>query len=261
MLNASITHLTGLNDATAAWAALFAPSERIVIKVNIIEESSFWTHVPLVTAVTACLQEAGVPPEQIVIFDRWTYELEAAGYPVNENGPGVRCYGTDINYTAGWKLLGDEVRLSDILLNSDALINMPLLKQHGMSSITFALKNHYGSFDKPGLFHLGRIEQAILTLNALPPITERARLIIGDALTIVEPSWHQAVTGDSILMSFDPVAHDTAGLQLLTDVWNSEGLNPTSATELATPWLENAVSLGLGTNDPNHMEWAEVKLG
>ena len=119
MLDASITELTGLDDAGKAWAALFDPDERIAIKVNAFRNSIIWTHVPLVMAVTECLQEAGVPAEQIVIFDYYTRELDTAGYPVNEDGPGVRCYGTDSNYTAGWQLAGRDIRLSDVVLDCD----------------------------------------------------------------------------------------------------------------------------------------------
>ncbi len=63
MLDTSITELTGLNDAGEAWAALFDPSERVAIKVNAFRNSIIWTHVPLVMAVTECLQEVGVPAE------------------------------------------------------------------------------------------------------------------------------------------------------------------------------------------------------
>src|SRR5512137_607292 len=46
MLDASITRLTGLNDARAAWAALFKPGERIAIKVNTFRNGLIWTHAP-----------------------------------------------------------------------------------------------------------------------------------------------------------------------------------------------------------------------
>jgi len=61
MLDASFRELTGLNDAREAWAALFAPDERIAIKVNAFRNSVIWTHVPLVAAVSDALQEAGFP--------------------------------------------------------------------------------------------------------------------------------------------------------------------------------------------------------
>ncbi len=264
MLDASITALTGLNDATAAWAALFDPGERIAIKVNTIRTSDYWTHVPLVMAVTECLQEAGVPAEQIIIFDRASSELKNAGYPVNKDGTGVRCYGTDRHYTAGWTLLGTDIKLSDVLLNCDALINMPILKHHSHSGVTFAMKNHFGTFDLPGAFHRPQTGPAIVELNALAPIKDRARLIIGDTLTVCPISrhgWFEAVTGDSILVSFDPVAHDAVGLQMLSEVRVSEGHDPKAATDLANPWLASAAELGLGTDDPDSIELVEVTLG
>jgi hypothetical protein len=266
MLDASITELTGLDDAAEAWASLFDPDERIAIKVNAFRNSIIWTHVPLVMAVTECLQEVGVPAEQIVIFDYYTRELETAGYPVNKDGPGVRCYGTERDYTAGWKVRSIGVELSDILLNCDALINMPVLKSHMLSGITFAMKNHYGAVSRPESLH-GDIGRAIAGLNALPPIKDRTRLIIGDALEACLryghswPYWEADFTGDSILMSLDPVAHDTVGLQMLSQLLTDDGGNPAAITSMATPCLKNGAELGLGTNDPDSIELVEVTLG
>jgi hypothetical protein len=270
MLDVSITELTGLGDVTAAWASLFAPSERVAIKVNTIATSAFWTHVPLVMAVTERLQDAGIPAEQIVIFDRGNRELKQAGFELNEDGPGVRCYGSELNYTAGadgrhpWTILDTDIRLSDTLLNCDALINMPILKHHNHSGVTFAMKNHFGTFDRPSMFHRPRTGPAIVELNALAPIRDRARLVIGDCLTICPLSrggWFQAVTGDSILMSLDPVAHDAVGLQILSEAMAAEGNDPTGAVELANSWLAASAELGLGTGDLNHIGLTEVTLG
>lgn len=259
MLDASITQLTGLDDARAAWRALFAPGERIALKVNTIAGASYWTHVPLVMAVAESLQDAGIPAEQIVIFDRLSRELQGAGYTLNTDGPGVRCYGTDRAYTAGWTLLDRDVAISDVLLSCDALINIPLLKTHGTSGISFALKNHYGTFDRPGQYH-GNIEQALGALNALDAIRDRTRLTIGDALNICTQNWNNAVTGDSILMSFDSVAHDAVGMELYTDARAATGANSTAAAKKVAAWLEYAASLGLGEHKPDAIQKVEVKL-
>lgn len=266
MLDASITELTGLEDACKAWEALFDPGERVAIKVNAFRNSIIWTHVPLVMAVTECLQEAGVPAEQIVIFDYYTSELEKAGFPINVDEPSVRCYGTNSNYTAGWQLVGRDVQLSDVLLGCDALINIPVLKSHMISGITFAMKNHYGTIDRPQAFHTG-IGRAIAELNALPTIKDCTRLIIGDILTACLryagswPYWEADFTGDSVLMSFDPVAHDTVGLQIFSQLLTNDGGNPATAIGRANPWLENGAKLGLGTNDPDNIELVEINLG
>jgi hypothetical protein len=265
MLDASITKLTGLDKAGDAWAVLFGPEEHVAIKVNAFRNSLIWTHVPLVIAVTDVLQEVGIPAENIVIFDYWTNELRTAGFEINEDGPGVRCYGTEEAYTRDWEVSGLPTALSDILLGCDALINMPVLKSHMISGITFAMKNHYGSIPAPGVLHRN-IGQCIAELNALPPIKDRTRLIIGDVLAACVnyggsfPYWEPDWIGDSILMSFDPVAHDKVGLDILTQLRMEAGSSPDSLIDMATSCLESAAAAGLGTDDPANMDLVEVNL-
>lgn len=267
MLDASITRLTGLNDAREAWRALFDPGERIAIKVNAFRNSVIWTHVPLVKAVTDSLQEAGIPAENIVIFDYYTSELQEAGYAVNPDGPGVRCIGTDRDYSDGFEIVGSKILLSNILLGCDALINMPVLKSHMLAGMTFALKNHYGTLSRPDSFHGGtRLNMGLPELNALSPIKDRTRLIIGDALAACLrygnswPYWDADYTGDSIMLSFDPVAHDAVGFKLLTDLLAAESHSTAATTNQATPWLENATQIGLGTHNFDDIDLVEMTL-
>jgi uncharacterized protein (DUF362 family) len=258
MLDASVTELTGLDDAREAWAALFAPDERVAIKVNSLGDGS--THIPLVTTVAECLQEARVPPEQITIFDRYTSELEQAGYAINRDGPGVRCYGSDLVYTAGWTITDTAVGLSDILLGCDALINVPILKSWGGEfGISFAMKNHFGTFDKPASFHGNRFQRGVVELNALPPIKERTRLLIGDVLSVGRRGSAVAI-GNTILTGFDPVALDAIGLQMASEKMAADGRDPTAMTTNASRWLENAAASGLGTNDLENIDLVEVDL-
>jgi hypothetical protein len=110
------------------------------------------------------------------------------------------------------------------------------------------------------------VERAIPELNALPEIRERTRLVIGDALQISPESiggWFRAATGDSILMSFDPVAHDAVGVQVLGEVHVSEGNDGKAerTAKLARPWLTLGTELGLGTNDLANIDLREINLG
>ncbi len=266
MLDASITKLTGLNDSREAWAALFRPGERIAIKVNTFSNSRIWTHAPLVLAVTDSLQAAGIPADQVTIYDYRTDELTTAGYTVNVDNPGVRCTGMDSNYSAEPSdVNGTNIQLANILKESDAIINIPILKSHMMSGITFAMKNHYGSIYYPDLLHGDRM-RGVAALNALPEIKDHTRLIIGDALSAnlryanYYPYWQEDWVGDSIFMSFDPLAHDTLGLQLLTQELEKAGGNPASLVGMADPIMQYAFELGLGTNDPANMEVVDQTL-
>lgn len=284
MVDASIVKLTDASDANAAWAALFKPTEKISIKVNVFRNSLIWTHLPLVLAVTDSLTQIGVPPENIFIFDYYTDEFKTAGYPINKDGPGVRCYGTvgnvlddsefETNYTGGWMIGAVDVKLSNILLNCDALINMPILKSHMLAGFSFALKNHYGSVSRPDSLHSAMgsdgmylpIGYPMAQLNALPPIKDRTRLIVGDILTANLnlragwPYWDSDYVGDSILMSFDPLAHDTIGFQILSDLLKDKSDYLESLKMMATPCFEYAGKLGLGATDPKQIELVELKL-
>jgi hypothetical protein len=263
MLDVSITRLTGVNDAHAAWKILFDPGERIAIKVNTLPYGSFWTHLPLVMAVAEKLQQAGIPAEQIIIYDRASSDLKGGGFAINKDGPGVRCYGTDGKYQNGWTMGGRNVGLSEILLGCDALINMPILKTHSMdgAGMSFAMKNHYGTFDQPQNFHYEKMLQGLPELNALAPIQERTRLIVGDALKIVQDNWYEAFDSDFICMSFDPVAHDTLGLKALNEIQAANGIQTEPTRQRAVQWLKNAADLGIGTDQMDNIEFLEERIG
>jgi hypothetical protein len=106
-------------------------------------------------------------------------------------------------------------------------------------------------------------------LNALSPIKDRTRLIVGDALTAclrcrgVLPYWATDWVGDSILLGFDPVAADTIALQTLGQFLTDEGNAPQSILlEMSVePCLEGGAEFGLGTNDPANMDLTEINLG
>jgi hypothetical protein len=263
MLDISITKLTGLANAREAWAALFTPDDRIAVKVNAFRNSLIWTHVPLVTAVTDSLQDAGVPANQIVLYDYLTAELETAGFTVNRDGDGVRCHGTDSSYKEYSDVGGTAVQLSPILDDCTALINMPVLKSHMITGITFAMKNHFGSIQNPASLHYP-VGEKMAGLNTLPQIKDRTRLIIGDLLeanleySSSFPYWKADYKGDSILMSFDPVAHDTVGFDILTKLLTEKGVSTEGLVYMASPCLTAAAALGLGTNLPENMERVEI---
>ncbi len=264
VLDAAITRLTGLKDARQSWKALFKPEEKIAIKVNTISGSSVWTPVPLVEAVVQKLIAAGVPAVQIYVYDRDTRELFEAGFVINQDGPGFRCIGTDNQNQKGYKVQGVPVSLSEILLQCDALINMPVIKQHMLAGISFALKNHFGTFDSPSTFHYGKyILEGLPELNNFPEIKSRTRLVIGSNLaTALGDYWNERVEGDSIILSCDPVAADTIALQAWQDVMASQGRTDSTPryVEKASTILTNAMKLGLGTNDQSQIELIEATV-
>ena len=262
MLDASIARLTGIQDANAAWKSLFKPTERIAIKVNSI--SNGVTHVAPVLVVTQCLQDAGVPAEQITIYDRFSQELTQAGYPVNKSGTGVQCHGTDGKYPFTWHFSYYPVSLSQILMDADALINIPILKAFSEGGMSLALKNHLGSVDSPVLFHESNFTPGVTALNALEQIQNKTRLVIGDVLsqeTHRDAASYAVVGGpQALLVGTDPIAIDAIGLQMATEAMESQGFSTGAVRSRASEWLKEGANIGLGVCDPAKIQVAELAL-
>lgn len=266
MINKAIKTLTGIEEVKQAWLAIFKPEERIAIKVNAFRNSKIWTKPEMVRAVTDSLVEAGIPKENITIFDYYTSELREAGFEVNElkdkKDGLVFCYGTEQAYSTSWNVDGTTVRLSDILVAADAIINMPVLKSHMIAGMTFALKNHFGSVSYPDGLH--SVKTKLAALNALPPIKDGTRLVIGDALSMNTkysnsfPYWDEDARGDSILMSFDPLATDRVALDILTKKAEELGNSTKGILGMCDLWLDSCNKAGIGTCDPQKIEIVEV---
>jgi hypothetical protein len=131
--------------------------------------------------------------------------------------------------------------------------------------ISCALKNHFGTLGNPMSFHGDKFKRSVSELNALPPIKVRTRLIVGDVLTTSTIGdgygYNILNTGKAtLLMSFDPVAHDAVGLQMAREALPGEGRNPASTVALTSPWLATAAELGVGTNNLDQIELREVDL-
>ena len=262
MLDACLARLTGLEDAGEAWKSLFKPHERIAIKVNSMVHGC--THPALALAVAGCLQDAGVPAEQITLYDRWSQELLSSRFPVSSSGTGVRCLGTDGQFVDGWSVANVPVRFSQILMDADALINIPVLKAFSVGGLSFAQKNHYGSIDNPGRFHAPNFTAGVTGINALEPVRSRTRLIIGDVLSQdTRQDWtNYVVVGghEALLMSHDPVALDAVGLQMAIETLEPMGLNLGSVTSQAEGWLQAGEDIGLGVCDLARINIEEINL-
>lgn len=61
-------------------------------------------------------------------------------------------------------------------------------------------------------------------------------------------------------MSFDPVAHDRLGLQILNKVQAANGIPTEPTRQRAAEWLGNAAALGLGTDQTANIEFLEANL-
>jgi hypothetical protein len=104
MFERGIRTLTG-QDMKQSYALLFEPGDVIGIKVNPVGPPLINTHIELTQAVVKWLVDNKVPPDHIVIWDRFDYMLKDAGYTPDQFPKGVRVEGLQTMDETGntWK--------------------------------------------------------------------------------------------------------------------------------------------------------------
>jgi hypothetical protein len=81
MLNRALLKLTSAPDVGTAWTRLgVTPQDVVGIKITTMGGPLLSTHWALVQAICDGLQEAGLPPSHIIIWDKSEAQMEVAGY-------------------------------------------------------------------------------------------------------------------------------------------------------------------------------------
>jgi uncharacterized protein (DUF362 family) len=222
----------------------------------------------LVEAICERLQQAGIPPKDIVIWDRLNADLESAGYRVASRKDRIRCIGND---TAGY---GTELAVygsaGSLLANTlartcDTVINLPVLKDHGIVGVTLALKNLFGAIHNPNKYHVNSGDPYVADVNMFQPIRRKVRLTICDALTAqyeggpsYMPQWSWPYNG--LMVARDPVALDYTGWQILERKRAEKGMKPLRELHREPLYIATAADARhrLGTNDPNLIDVVEA---
>jgi uncharacterized protein (DUF362 family) len=218
MVEKGMLSLTGKENIDEAWLTLFSPKDRIGLKVNPVAGPDLSTSPEITGAIIEQLIHAGVPKENILLWDRREFELYEAGF-TEERFPGIKIIGTERKdkqgsfYNADGKLYGEEMidkkwyywadceekydaETLPYMINEgkysyftkictemvDKIINVPILKNAG-ASITLCLKNlAYGAISNTGRLHKQLWAETCAEVNAFPPLRDKVVLNIVDGI-------------------------------------------------------------------------------
>ncbi len=252
MVNLAVMRLQDKRDAAAAWKDLFSAKDVVGIKVNSQAGPLLSTSRAVIDAVIRALVGIGVSENNIVVWDN--KGRDRSGYPHNTGPTGVRSYnGDEPGYEPMCALpLGGKTMLSKLFTrDTTATINAPVLKDHGITGITFALKNlAMGITGNPGGLHGANINKAIPGVCSLPEVRQKVRLHLGDALLGLFAGGPSAKPAGMWECKTVAAAHDPVAL----DAWGAEAIgaerkkrSPRSKP-LSPPHLQIAAELGLGSN-------------
>jgi len=260
MVDRLICALTGKSSVSDAWRVLFSPKEKIAIKVNCLFPP-VTTNPATVQAMVESMASAGLDPTRMIIFDRSDGDLQKCGFKLNHSSKGAKCYGTK-EYVYPSNVRGVETKISKILADEvDALINVPVLKHHGISGITASLKNHLGTVPNAGAFHPENCSR-LADLNALDPIRKKTRLIILDGARAqydrgpsFSPTFMWNYSG--MMASTDTIAIDSIATKEILAKRHEMGKSGPIRPPIRH--VELAEKMGLGTSDPAQIELLEIK--
>jgi len=272
LLDRAIATYTGHRRPVDAWKRIVAEGgakDKVIgLKTNGLGGKGISTHAVLVFAIARRLQEAGVKPGNILIWDRNARDLQACGLTINTDPNQVRCYGSDVaGFEDAVETWGSShARFSKILTRECAMvINVPILKDHSMAGVTFAMKNMYGVVERPQDLHASGCNPGVADLNAFPVIRQKIRLTIGDAMTSVydggpgfrpEHLWQP----NALIVGEDRVAIDQIAWGILEKKRAEVGLKTLEAAGRPPRYIATAAgsSHGLGVNDVQRIKLIEV---
>ena len=264
MIDAAVTQMQVEKGIVASgatidkvWESFFpnlTAASLIGIKINTLGGGNVSTKPQVVQAIVNSLKRmlGGTFNEyNIIVFDdRIMGQMPAAGYSVRDNGIQYRIACTHINSTLNnvrpattqepdaslWSesvtVSGVPQRVSAIVKAVDYIINVPVLKDHSRSGITFSMKNLYGLVDLPQNLHSTMCSPYIPALYNTQVggamVKDKIRLIVGDAIVVCKtggPDKEPTDLVNTIVVGTDPVAMDTWALRKINSLRKAAGGN------------------------------------
>jgi len=267
MLDEGICALYQTDNAQDVWKNLFSRRETVGIKVNCLSGKFGSTHKILVDVIVEKLLKAGVKPGNIIIWDKSNGDLKHAGYQLNWKNRGrIRCFGNDaIGFDDRLYINGSVGSLITRTLTHlcDAVINVPVLKDHGIAGVTLAMKNFFGAIHNPNKYHINTGDPYIADLYEMEIIRRKTRLTICDALDAqyeggppYKPQWSWPMNG--LLLAVDGVALDRVGWEIIEKKRKEMGFASLKEVGREPRYILTAGKKGIGQSRLDKIDWQKI---
>ncbi len=269
MVEKAVTTLAGEPDLKKAWELFIRNDDRVGIKINALGNRFASTMKEVVDPIVEGVRSAGVPDENIVIYDQYGANMRGARYELQDK-PGklriinhdVMGYEKDLTLSGG----GGKGRLVKTLGWTTAVINVPVIKDHDLAGVTCAIKNMVcGNVERPPLMH-HRIHTALPHFYALEAIRGRVRLTICDgSFCLYEggPQCHNPTSvaaHDCVYATTDPVAMDAVALDVIDSLRTKNKLRSLEQSGRPATFLSVAEQLGLGIAGRSKIHLETIEL-
>ena len=266
MVDRGVMALAGAGTAEAAWRRFATPGMRVGLKINLLGRPLVYTAPEVTDAVAAGVIAAGVTPESVVVWDRWKDHFGPTRYRFGRgrHGESVEPGG---RYHPTVALKGSEggAAIDAIAVErTDVTVSLPVLKDHGVSGVTLALKNiAFGCYDHYRKAHDNNCDPFIAEAYQHYVATTRVPLIVMDATEGCfdggpRPAdrsrlWRE----NAVYLAVDPVALDVVCRKVIATKRAEKGLPDITRQ---SRHIETAIGKGLGVGDPGRIEVVTIKV-
>jgi uncharacterized protein (DUF362 family) len=238
MMERGMTELTGESSLRAAWAKFIEPTDVVGIKINPSGAPACCSSPEIIREIISGVESTGVPRGNIVVWDRYAYEIDIGSYQ-SLLPSGIRIVGIedgvgdvsgydlslycDVNFFGEWETRS---YMANVAANGvTKIINVPTTKDHSASGVTGCLKNlGYGAFNNVARSHRAPISftnPLIGLMCSAEPLRSKSVLHIMDGMRLV---WHGGPLtqvqdfieqAGMLYIGTDPVALDTVELEII----------------------------------------------
>lgn len=288
MVARGLREFTGKDSANAAWLSLVSTNDRVAIKVYSAAGSVAGTRLAVVAAVVEELLAAGLPPGNVIVWDKRRDDLERAGflslaarYGVQVTGAAEAGYDqakfyenallgrlvfSDREFSSDGGGLGGRRSYVSRLLTQEPIKIVsiaPLLSSNAGGTSGHLVSLALGAVDNTRRFEMNGASMAVAApeVFAQAGLGERLVLCLTDALVAQylgeeEPRLHYSTELRQLWFSRDPVALDSLALRELTRARRAGGVTEMPLNE---DLYRNAMLMELGVNDSARMEIKTVR--
>jgi uncharacterized protein (DUF362 family) len=275
VLEKAMMDFTGAPNLVEAMKKFIHKDDVVAIKTNGIGgtkgstmATNFELILPVVEAVLAC----GVPPEKVTVYEQFSNYLlasrvNAGKWKLPDRVKTNAHNGNDFAMPEVKVYQGISTKYCRTFTEATAVINMGLVKDHGICGTTGALKNiTHGNVPNPQDHHVHGANPQIAMLYNHPVVTSRVRLHITDGFKMIydggplDKSPRTRVPHGTVYVATDPVAVDMVQWQAIDKERQAHGMKPLASLGREPRYIRTAAELGLGVADLNaiRVQSAEV---
>ena len=291
MVDKAVANLTGKDTAKAAWMSLVSNQDVVGIKVHSAPGPNSGTRPAVAAAVVQGLIAAGLPPKQIILWDRRSVDLRLAGFYDFETRFGIRVMGsleagydektfyesallgpmnpTDLEYNQHGQGMGRKSYVSRLVSQKlTKIINIAPMMHHNAAGVYGCLYSMtMDSVDNTLRFEnsIPELNKAVPEIYALPVFGdkvagEKVVLSIVDGLICQyqgqdEGLLHYSTVLNQLRFSHDPVALDVLSVQEINRQCQRVGM---AASNTNMDLFDNAALLEIGVDDTNRIDVVRV---